>query len=246
MANVTSFTVTSSTSEQTLAFLEALLSSGAIAPLADPGESADRPGPSVEYQSLINSIPVAHDGEVIEPRFHNSLRDALAVVARQLDETAFQRVVTVVSLPVLQPVIGDPEWRIGFGAALGPDTSTGLDSANGWMQLDLPHGTHLETVTVHGDRSGDVVAWAAGLTRIEATSGDTVQLGMRNDLQTADEGSFAETFDITAPNRRAGTAEALRTIDNTRYRYVFTSEVAGVGDGVDARINAIEVTCSRW
>jgi hypothetical protein len=234
------FKTSGATPHEAVAVVEALIASGALQ--ATSQTQPPQQALSSQYQTLLNSIPIANDGNVILAEHHNSLRAAIGVLARNRDDSAFARLATIAHTPALLPVTTAPAWGHDIGAAL-----THQD-ANGWMPLDLPQGSRLESLTVRAERhdgsaSGFVDEWHVAIARHEVAGADHVTLGTQDIAAKKD--VFVAPVDIHVDRATQAEMEGYRRIDNTRYRYLFTSNVDGVQD-TELRITGVDVVCSRW
>ena len=126
--------------------------------------------PSAQLQEFLAAIPFANDGDVITADHHNTLRAALGRIAASLDETQFAKVQTLSFTPVLLPVLDQPSWRVTLGKALGPEEGS---DAVGWMLLDLPDGTNIDSFRVRGRTSSKPSFWTAEIRR-HLRGGDVV------------------------------------------------------------------------
>jgi hypothetical protein len=151
--------------------------------------------------------------------------------------------------PALLPVLGgDSPWQTGLGFALGPvSTPDGLGAAQGWMPIELPHGTNIESMVVSGRRPVAVQTWAIALRRIELTSRE-LSLVCGGEIQKAPLGQNSSFSASVKPENEQLTptqAAERRRVDTTKYRYLFDTSMDGA-----AQVNAIElwtvqVTCTR-
>lgn len=226
--------------QQLLALLN-LIQSGTAGTGAGTGAEVT----SAQLQSFLDAIPFANDGDVITPDHHNSLRAACARIAQSLDDTQLARVVTESVTPVLLPVVGpDPPWRIAQGFSVGPTTG---NKTEGWMPVELPHGTNVDVLTVRGKRPGAVTIWSAALRRVELAG--TAQADVcADEIQAATagtDGSFAATVPVKTDGLSATQAAELRRVDNTRYRYFFHTKVSGAAQVDALEVRLVQVTCTR-
>ena len=199
---------------------------------------------SAQLQSFLDAIPFANDGDVITPDHHNSLRAACARIAQSLDDTQLARVVTESITPVLLAAGAEPAWRTVVGFAAGP---TAGNKAEGWMPVELPHGTNVDVLTVRGKRPGAVTIWSAALRRLElagSTQAD-VCVGEIQNATTSGDGSFAATVPAKTEGLSATQAAELRRVDNTRYRYFFHTKVSGAAQADALEVRLVQVTCTR-
>jgi hypothetical protein len=95
-------------------------------------------------QDLINAIPDAQDGDVINSVDHNTIKTALKAIAGQSGSTSGQTN-SVTLPPNFLPVTGGgAPWTINLGVAVDAGRS------NGWIPLYLPEGALITQMTVNG------------------------------------------------------------------------------------------------
>jgi hypothetical protein len=179
--------------------------------------------PSPQLQAFLDAIPFANDGDVITADHHNTIRQALAAIARSLDETQLARAVTSSFTPALLPAEGATPWRSGVGFALGPPSGP----AEGWMPLDLPNGTLIDTLVVRGKMPQLANEWIVSLRRVELTSELEVDV-CKAEIPNRTAGS-PESFEFPAPVITDGVTPVQvaerRRVDNARYRYLFYTKL---------------------
>ena len=115
----------------------------------DPVAPGIRPAqPSVPFQSFVDAIPFANDGDVITADHYNAIRRAIAQLAGSLDDTQLARVATLSFAPVLYPDarLKVPSWTTSEGFAVGPEEQQVI----GWMPIELPSGMNIDRLTVRG------------------------------------------------------------------------------------------------
>jgi hypothetical protein len=204
--------------------------------------AAEQPSPQV--QAFLDAIPFANDGDVITADHHNTLRAALGRIARSLDETQFARVVTPSFPAALLPIDGAPAFRIAEGFAAGPKTG---NTAAGWLPLDLPHGTTIDSLTVRGKRPGAVTIWSASLRRVDLAGGAPVDVCTK-EIQSetvAAGGSFVAEIQPVTTGITAAQLSERTLVDTTRYRYHFHTTFAGATQADALEVHVVQVTCTR-
>jgi hypothetical protein len=225
-------------------FFEAVAGGAAGTGGAAAGGTISAPEPSAELQALLGSIPFANDGDVITADHFNTLRAAIARLARSLDDTQFAKQFTQTFAPTLLPV-PDTEgaFRAGPEGASGP---AGGSDARGWLALDLPDGADVESLTVRGRRPSGVTIWTVALRRVELAN-DEVKDVCQAEIQTqpTTQGRFSAVVPAAASETVPSVASNLRRVDTSRYRYLFDTEFAGAQQADAIQINAVQVTCRR-
>lgn len=202
-----------------------------------------------ELQAFLNAIPYANDGDVITPDHHNSLRDAINTIARGLDASQFAKVVTLNFLPNLLPSFTDDNpssphpWRVIEGVAQGPKTGT---DAQGWMPLDLPDGTSVDSMAVRASTTSKPDAFYAAVRRYPLDgSGSTDIVGGDFDDQFKEGGTKTVTFTQTPGQNLTPTIEGqLRRVDTSQYRYGFGIALSSAAAS-QVQVMLVQVTCVR-
>jgi hypothetical protein len=246
------FTVTSATSPETLALIRALVSSGAIAPAASEAAAGTLPSQAhPDVQLLLDAIPAANDGDVITSEYHNSLADALRVIARMLGDPSLARSVTANRAPVFLPDADNRPWTHHQGfvdtALTAADAEgTAEVEAHGWMQVDLPNGSRIERMTASGLRRGDVGLANLRLVRVssEDPDQDSTPLSLLR-LKPLDGDFTEEPGEFANRNATPAAEEELRRVDTSRFKYLVTAEALAVPTDSVVQLNAIRVECSR-
>jgi hypothetical protein len=241
------FTTSVRTTEETNLLIQALVSAGVIAPITD-APTAGVPPPSADLQAFLNAIPIAQDGDVITQEYHNSLRAAIARIAAYLGDTAIAPLVTVTAPPVLRPITGASEWELIVGGARVSHPAADPHGTQGWMPLDVPNGTRIESYVARGRLQGPKPAsWPVRLVRREIIGGDQHTIGTANVVTVVqdNQGVFAAPGTINVDGASPAELEGYRRVDSSKYLYFLSTDVIGLQDGTVAELDAIEVTCSR-
>lgn len=200
-----------------------LRSTGALSALS--GDIGDT------INALIAAIPVAQDGDVMTRNHHNSLRDAITALALTLDiQPARERTLTFI--PALVPAGGGGRaWNQGIGYV---DKPSGADNANGWMQITLPDGALLKTLTTVGSKQGNVGELSVQLARAALNS--TTLTTLASMQLDAEPNSFRHTEPITTTVAR---------VDNAAFKYLLSAEVVGADTtaATTVRLLAFQIVC---
>ncbi len=213
-------------------------------------------GPSLQAEnpkgqslaSLVSTIPVAVEGEVISSEYHNSLRAAVLALADILGAGAVQRNFTL--MPALIKTDGLPEWRFTSGVASAPAHQQ--NTISGILPVLLPNGAAIQAMIVRGRRVGSVAGLETKLVRQPTRSGESTSLiDLPLESVTTDGAGFFEaTGDLVKSiGVKVGDSamkvilEDLRTVNNDDYKYFISAEADGVGDLVE--IYSFQVACSH-
>lgn len=199
--------------------------------------------PTPDLDAFLQAIPYANDGDVITPDHHNSLRAAIAAIAEGLDASQFAKVVKVSFLPALLPSNTQSAWRIVEGKSVGPVAGA---EVVGWMALDLPDGTSIDSMAIRATTTKKPDAWTADLRRYPLTGGNADSIiggDFEDDFQPTG-GTITKLF-TKAEGDVTPTVEAdLRRVDNSTYRYVFSTDCASSALSA-TELSLIQVTCVR-
>jgi|KBSSwiStaDraftv2_1062776.scaffolds.fasta_scaffold631623_1 hypothetical protein len=185
---------------------------------------------------LINAIPLATQGGVISPLFHNSLRDALAFLATQGGTTTSSDSNRVSVPPWFMTNESGPDWKLSNGVATQDAQGA---SAHGFCPIALPHGVRLQSLVVAGSRTGAVTTFNVKLVRVRIADGDPTTV-FSADLATAGD-PFAITQSTTGGD--PSNSEALRRVDTSTYTYLVVARAMTVSNRV--QLNGITVSFDR-
>jgi hypothetical protein len=184
---------------------------------------------------LLNAIPVAQDGDVITAQYHNSLRDALIVLAAQAGPVLTGQPETYTYAPHFLQNDAGPNWQQAGGLAT-PDASK---SANGFFVVQLPNGARIQNLTVTGRRTGNPAAsFTVLLVRVNINDASPVTL-ISLDLRTAPD-PFKVSQSLNVPGAGPAALEEYRLVDTTAFTYLVTARVLGATDIV--QINSITIS----
>jgi hypothetical protein len=214
--------------------------------MAIPSSSASPPGQG-QLLDLVAAIPFANDGDIISENHHNALRSAVGQIAAALDDTAIDHVETVSVIPVLHGVIGRAEWRATLGFAVGPLKSADNPTAEGWLRLELPHGTTIDGMTVRGRQPTSVDSWVVSLRRLEISSALMSNVCVKEIQSTpkGQDGLFVVDVPIKTEQMTPAQASELRRVDNTKYIYMFYTTTSGAQQPDSLELRMVQVTCTR-
>jgi hypothetical protein len=193
-----------------------------------------------DIQTLVNNIPDAQDGNVINSNYHNTIKTALLAIAVQLGGAAGPQTVNLTIQPSFQPMAGLPPWNVSLGLATDP----GPPAAGGFIPLSLPDGATIQQLVVIGSKTNPASKGFVNLLVIPlgGTAGTTL---ISIDLTPA-----GNPFTLNGvPNIPGLTATALmqiQTVQNSQFKYAIESEVLSpAGTPVaTVTINAIQVVYS--
>jgi hypothetical protein len=137
---------------------------------------------------------------------------------------------TLTFAPAFLPNLTNPPWLQNSGIA----TKGAGPTADGWIQVHLPDGVQLQTMTVIGAKSGTMTSFNIQLVRQPLTGGANTTLAS---IPAADQ---TDTFTL------AGSVPAnLNQVDNTNNKYLVFAKIIGADATATASLNAIQIVCKR-
>jgi hypothetical protein len=200
-------------------------------------------------QELVDKLQTlqAKEGDPITPDYHNTLRDAVVLLAKQ---PAGGGVVTgprtFSFAPVFSPLTGgisSRNWSLALGLATNPAKTTvgGQDDwgAAGWFGVQLPDNLVIDGMTVRGTLAGpsDPVFQITLLRQGVSTSSITTLVVVSPTLGDVQQGQFAVT-------RKADLAAELLKVDNSKFKYLVQAQLAAGSANVQATIFSVQITGS--
>jgi len=176
-------------------------------------------------QQLVDRIPVAERGAPITTDLHNTLRDALILLASQGIGIPTTGARTLSLAPAFMLFGSGPNWVNvnGFASPPGP-------SAEGWIPVQLPDGARIDSLVVKGRRAGSVGLFQIRLryTPLDPEENARVIVAINN-LDTA-----ADPFEVVGQVSIPGLAGAAlldaRTVKNDSRIYFVTATAFEVGN----------------
>ncbi len=197
-----------------------------------------------DLQTLFNAVPTAAARDVVTEKYHNSLRDTLGAVINQLSSPVSQATTLTFSPTFLQSGLG-PNWSFALGEAVGG----GGTSADGWFPIQLPDSTHIQSLTVIGQRHGNIGSLVVQLWR------QGIVDSVASELIYIDLSSATSPFNVTVsvqvnvpglgPAAIAATLADFQLVNNSKYKYLVEAALTPPNppDATAlARINTIQVT----
>jgi hypothetical protein len=132
--------------------------------------------------------------------------------------------------PSFSPNGNDIPWSLTSGTAAKAVNQTG---ANGWLAVQLPQNTRIQSITVVGDKTGNVGLFQAQLIRQSLAGGNTTLVSL--DLTTQPD-AFQATVPIPVANN---------LVDNQTNKYLVTTRIVGADQAATVRIFAIQFVCNQ-
>jgi len=199
------------------------------------GSSSTTTGTPIEIQLLLSAIPIVEDGQVIRSEHHNLVRAALVAIAERLGITVggpvgpTDRTLTII--PIFQPGLFN-EWKVGFGLAY---VNQGVSTTQGWIQVELPDGALIKSMTMKGRRDGAVATFSTTLER----QGLNVMGSNFEDIITIDLKDSEQLYDVTSEFQGS---PGLNEVDNSNYKYMIDAIVTRSEEATDSiQIYAIQI-----
>jgi len=245
---------------QRLASIAALFNAGAFGPTGNagiaPGGSSSGGGgggmtgtpttPGRAVTTFVDSMDYVDDGDVIRAAHHNSLLDAIRIIARLLDTGEITQQVEVSPAPVLWSVPNSDAFVSDQGFSRGPTGSP--QSVAGWLPLDLPDGYVVNSLRVWGVYPGtSLSSWAVSVQRVAhgKEDDDAVIEGNLKSTLTTFGAAFDTTFTFDRNSRTVAQADELSLVDTSKYRYRFLTTVLKPVNSQDLKLLSVQVMCTR-
>jgi len=212
-------------------------------PPAQPtgGGTAPRGPSALEIQ--LAALPVAHEGHVISSAYHNALRSAILLLARQLGIDVAGGGLVMTFAPSFFPDGAKPAWQLTLGIAAKPAQG---DAASGWMDVHLPDGARIDGMSVIGRRNAGVKDLRIKLLRHALADGQEQfqRVQLIEVVPTAGD-PFTATKGVEVPGAAIAITEELRVVDNRQFKYLVSADLSIAEATAIAQINAIQIVCSK-
>jgi hypothetical protein len=137
---------------------------------------------------------------------------------------------TLTFAPSFSPNGADPAWVLNNGIAA---KATGQTNTNGWLSLQLPNGTRIQSMTIIGDKNGNVGSFTVQLLRQGISGNQTTLSGISLAAQP-------DAFNVSEP---IPTVNNL--VDNQTFKYIVTARIVGADAAASARIFALQFVCGQ-
>lgn len=192
-------------------------------------------------QALIDNIPTAENGHIINRNYHNSLREAVVELADRVSAGTGQGPTdtSVTYAPVFLPITDggarSPEWVLSLGVSSRPPNT---NSARGWFPLQLPDDAAIRSMTVTGQRSGTVLSCQVRLIRQTIADATIVPMIVVN-LRNVTGQPFRVTGEITGAS--LAIIQDFRQVNNDRYQYFVQAELTLASPTSDAIVDLYAV-----
>lgn len=132
---------------------------------------------------------------------------------------------TLTFAPGFFPRGNNPTWTQLDGIA---SKGTGETAADGWLPLQLPNGSRIQTMTVIGEKSGNVGSFLVQLVRQSISGGLTTLLT----IQLSDQ---PDSFQVSEPVPATNSS-----VDNTTFKYLVIARIIAADATATARLFAIQ------
>jgi hypothetical protein len=156
--------------------------------------------------------------------------DRLSAVIAQINASLVPVIPTrtLTFAPSFFPRGGNIPWTQLDGIA---SKGTNQTAAEGWLPLQLPDGTRIQTMTVIGEKSGNVGSFLVQLVRQSISGALTTLLT----IQLADQpNSFQVSETVPTTNN---------LVDNKTFKYLVIGRIIGAEAAATARLFAIQFLC---
>jgi hypothetical protein len=163
----------------------------------------------------------------------NDLRQELETLARiigQINNSLTPSTSRVTFAPSFLPEGSDIAWTLTSGIAAKGNNQA---RAVGWLAAQLPQNSRMQSITIFGDKTGNVGVFQIQLIR-QSFSGGLVT------ILTLDLATQADTFqaNVAVPSIN-------NLVDNQTNKYLITAKVVGADPVATVRIFAIQFLCNQ-
>lgn len=155
----------------------------------------------------------------------------IARIVGQINSNLAPPTTTLTFAPTFSRNGDSPQWALTNGIAAKGINQT---VADGWLAVQLPQNSRIQSITVVGDKTGVVGEFQIQLIR-QSMSGGTTTL-FSSDLA-------AQPDSFQAPVPILPTASNL--VDNLTNKYLVTASIVGANQAATARIFAIQFVCNQ-
>jgi hypothetical protein len=161
-------------------------------------------------------------------------------------EAEFDKLSTVISQISAGLVVVSPTTTLSFAPAFFPNLNatpwaqnngvaakaTNQPGADGWMPVQFPDRSKIQTITVVGEKSGNVGSFIVQLSRQSLTGGGLTNLLT---IPLADKPDVFQFTDQVPDN--------LSLVDNGTSKYLVTARVVGADPASTAKLSTIQARC---
>jgi hypothetical protein len=189
-------------------------------------------------QQLVDRIPVAERGAPITVDLHNTMREALMLLATAgIGAATGPRTLSLV--PAFQTFGGGPNWvhLNGFASIPGP-------VAEGWIPVHLPDGAVIDSMIVKGRKAGAVGVFQVRLRYTALDPNETSRAIIRiDDLASVTDDPFTVSGQVSIQGLSGAALMDARTVKNDSRIYFVTAVVEEAGHDNDvAEVHSIQVS----
>jgi hypothetical protein len=156
--------------------------------------------------------------------------EEIALIIGQINSSLAPPTTTLTFAPSFSASGSAIPWTVSRGIA---SKATNQPGAEGWFALQLPQGSRIQSMTVIGEKSGNVGSFTTQLLRQALSGGESTLLSLS---LTTQPDSFQATQAVPP-------VENL--VANQDYKYVVSVRVLGADPASTARIFAIQFVCAQ-
>jgi hypothetical protein len=182
------------------------------------------PPPTGAVQAALDVIPVARDGDIIQPEYHNALRSALVTLAAATTGATTSATPTLDIQPEFHPLAQHTDWvmdtpPVATAAAVAKTTF------GGWTYLNGLDGARMLAIAVLGTATdlSDSNALTVTLKR-HAFAADSPDQSLATVKVVGPNGPFTGVAVVNVAGVSQATVNEFATIDNTQFLYYLTAE----------------------
>ncbi len=188
-----------------------------------------------DWIDFVDSVQAGGDNG-INKRMHDIIAEfeKISLVVAQINASLAlipPPTTTLTFAPALLANGANPAWVQSSGIAA---KAAGQTTADGWMQLNLPDGAKMQTITIIGAKSGNLGSFNIQLAR-QALTGGAINTVLA--IPLADQ---PDTFQVTGQ-----VPAASNQVDNSANKYLALARIVGADAAATASLTAIQIVCNR-
>jgi hypothetical protein len=194
-----------------------------------------------DIQTLINAIPDAQDGSVIDASYHNTIKTALKAIAGQLGGGGGESG-SLTLQPTFLPIAPNLQWLGSLGGA----TDAGPGVTDGYVPLNLPNGAVIQELVVIGGKTNAAPKAFANLLvlPIGAGAGNSttlIQIDFTNAGNPFTVRGSPSTSNI--PGITSSGLLQIQTVNNSQFKYAVEVKVVSTAGTpiASVTVNAMQV-----
>jgi len=191
--------------------------------------------PQFQHQDWVDNVDLVSAEDPVKG-FNKRFRDLqhelgeIARIVAQINGSLTPPTSTLTFAPNFSQNGGAIPWTIARGIA---SKGTNQPQAEGWLSVQLPEGSHIQSMTVIGDKSGNVGSFTAQLLRQGLNGGEVTLLSLPLATQP-------DSFQATQP-----VPQANNLVTNLTDKFIVSVRIVGADPASTARIFAVQFVCTQ-